>query len=85
MKKKCQELISDLNDYIDGAIEPELCEELERHIGKCDKCRIMVDTLRQTVKLSCEGREVKLPESLEKRLTDLLKEQWKKKFGGRAC
>jgi len=45
----------------------------------------MVDTLRQTVKLSCEGREVKLPESLEKRLTDLLKEQWKKKFGGRAC
>lgn len=83
MKKKCQEFISDLNDYIDGEIEPELCEEIERHIGTCSNCRIMVDSLRQTVKLSCDGREVKLPASLEKSLNDLLKKRWKKKFGDR--
>jgi len=81
MKRKCQDFISDLNDYIDGEIEPELCEEIERHVGSCKQCRIMVDTLRQTVKLSCEGKEVSLPDSLERRLNNLLKDHWKKKFG----
>jgi anti-sigma factor RsiW len=81
MNRKCHDFINDLNDYIDGEIEPGLCEELERHIGQCDKCRIMVDTLRQTVKLCCEGKEVELPTHLKTSLNDLLREKWKKKFG----
>lgn len=81
MAKKCEEYISGLADYIDGAIDPELCEEIERHVGQCDNCRIMVDTLRQTVQLCRDGKPEPLPKALEDRLTSLLRAHWNKKFG----
>ena len=41
----------------------------------------MVDTLKQTVTLCREGKEEPLSETLQTRLTSLLKERWDKKFG----
>jgi predicted anti-sigma-YlaC factor YlaD len=81
MAKKCAEYIGDLNYYLDGGISPELCEEIENHIGRCSNCRIMVDTLKQTVSLCREGKRERLPEALEQKLTGLLRERWRKKFG----
>lgn len=81
MAKKCHDYISGLNDYLDGEIDPALCEEIEKHIGECQNCRIMVDTLKQTVTLCREGRPEKLPEELENKLNNMLKERWEKKFG----
>jgi predicted anti-sigma-YlaC factor YlaD len=83
MAGKCSDFIGGLNDYIDGALEPELCEEIEQHLGECENCRIMVDTLKQTVKLCREGREEKLPTELEGKLNSLLKQRWDEKFGKR--
>ena len=76
MAKKCQELIKELNDFLDGDLEPEICEEIEKHIGECENCRIMVDTLDQTVKLCREGKPEKLPPELEGKLNNLLAKQW---------
>lgn len=81
MAKKCEEYISGLADYIDGDIDSELCEEIERHIGQCKNCRIMVDTMRRTVTLCREGVPEKLPEALESKLNNLLRDAWAKKFG----
>jgi anti-sigma factor RsiW len=83
MAKKCQEYISGLVDYIDGEIDPELCEEIEKHIGECDNCRIMVDSLRQTVSLCRDGRSEKLPSELETKLGNLLRKKWEQRFGRR--
>ncbi len=58
MAKNCPEYINELNDYLDGGVTPELCAEIEAHIGRCENCRIMVDTLKQTVTLCREGKEV---------------------------
>ncbi len=81
MAKKCAEYIGELNEYLDGEVSPKLCEEIEKHIGECQNCRIMVDTMRQTVSLCREGKRERLPESLESKLGDLLREKWRKKFG----
>lgn len=81
MGRKCLDYIQDLNDYLDGELDPSLCEEIEKHIGHCENCRIMVDTLKQTVTLCREGKPEKLPSSLEEKLGGLLQERWKKKFG----
>ncbi len=81
MGKACPDYISDLNDYLDGGVSPELCAEIEAHVGQCDKCRIMVDTLRQTVKLCREGQQEDLPATLETKLKGLLKARWEQKFG----
>jgi len=81
MAGKCPDYISDLNDYLDGGVSPELCAEIEAHIGQCRNCRIMVDTLRQTVKLCREGTQESLPPELEEKLIGLLRKRWEKKFG----
>lgn len=81
MGNKCEDYLSGLSDYLDGTIDPELCQEIEQHIGQCNNCRIMVDTLRQTVALCRDGRKEALPPALEQKLTGLLKARWAKKFG----
>ena len=80
MAKKCHDYISNLNDFLDGEIDPSLCEEIEKHIGQCENCRIMIDSMRQTVKLCREGREESLPKELESKLNNILKNRWDKKF-----
>ena len=81
MSGKCPEYINDLNDFLDGTISPELCAEIEAHVGKCPNCRIMVDTMKQTVKLCREGSEETLPPIIEEKLKSLLKQRWDEKFG----
>lgn len=81
MARKCRDYISNLNDYIDGELEPELCDEIERHVGQCENCRIMVDTLTKTVKLCRDGQSEHLPDELQNKLRDKLQKQWQKKFG----
>ena len=80
MARKCNEYIGELNDYLDGELSPELCEEIEKHLGECRNCRIMVDTLKKTVSLCREGEQENLPNTLNDKLKQLLKEKWKKKF-----
>lgn len=81
MTKDCREMITNLNDFIDGSLEPELCAEIKAHLGGCKDCRLMVNTLEQTVKLSCDGKDKELPPALEKKLNDALKVKWEAKFG----
>jgi len=78
---RCEDLIGNLSDYIDGELEPELCEELEKHLAGCKNCRLMVDSLKMTVRLCKDGTCEDLPESLQKKLDAKLAERWKKRFG----
>ena len=84
MARSCRDYISDLNTYIDGEVDSELCAEIEKHLGQCKNCRIMVDTMKKTVVLCREGKIEPLPSSLEDRLSRMLKDRWEKKFGGNA-
>jgi len=47
----CHHLLGALSDYLDGELESQLCAELETHLAGCEKCRVVVDTLRRTVSL----------------------------------
>lgn len=47
----CHELLGQLSDYVDGALDPELCRALEAHMAGCDNCRTVVDTLSETIHL----------------------------------
>ncbi|MDH4156608.1 MAG: zf-HC2 domain-containing protein [candidate division Zixibacteria bacterium] len=81
MAKKCQDYISDLNSYLDGELSAELCEQIEKHLGQCRNCRIVVDTMKQTVSLCRDGKAEALPAALEDKLNRVLKARWEKKFG----
>lgn len=65
----CKDIVKNLNSYIDGELDAELCGQLEAHIQSCPKCRIVVNTLNKTIELYQEdGEQTKLPEEARKRL-----------------
>ncbi len=80
MAGKCADYIGDLNDYLDGALSISLCRAIEEHIGQCQNCRIMVDSMKQTVILCRDGVREKLPESLEQKLKGVLRNRWEEHF-----
>lgn len=77
----CSKYIQDIADYIDGEVDQALCTDLEKHLAGCENCRIMVDTLKQTVVLCREGKKESLPPEIESRLNNAIRARWEKKFG----
>ena len=79
----CHELLSQLSDYVDGELDDALCIEIERHMAECDRCHIVIDTLRKTVEL-CRAYE---PSAMPKPLTDRARAQlesaWRKMLAER--
>jgi predicted anti-sigma-YlaC factor YlaD len=57
-----------LSDHLDGEASGELCAEIERHLAGCEKCRIVVDTLRMTVTLYHRLPQPLMPAQARERL-----------------
>ena len=78
---KCDELLKALNDFVDGDIDPAICEEFEQHLSGCNPCQIVVDNIRQTITLYKNGQPYPLPADLHARLCGNLRTKWLEKFG----
>jgi len=68
----CRELFARLSEYLDEELDPEVCAQIERHMGDCPPCQAFLESLRRTVELtrSLPGKE--LPEEL---IRELLKKK----------
>ena len=77
---KCEELLALLSDYVDGELDPGLCEELQRHMDDCNPCQVVVDNIRMTITLYREGRPCELPLKFRDRLHSALRDRWKQTF-----
>ncbi len=71
----CKEVIRKLSDYLDGELEPNVAQELTRHLEHCDDCRIVVDTTRKTIEIYCKTEPVPLPDDVRERLNRALAEK----------
>lgn len=67
---RCQELLGQLNEYVDGELAAELCRDLEEHMAGCADCRVVFDTLAKTITLyhQLDATPVALPADVEERL-----------------
>ncbi len=79
---KCQELLAALSDYIDGDLDPAICDAFRDHLVDCNPCEIVIDNIRQTITLYSAGEPVELPLASQKKVHDLLLDRWKAKFEG---
>src|SRR6266536_2041801 len=48
-KNRCKHIFANLSDYLDGALDDTLCEELERHMSGCKPCEAFLVDLRTSV------------------------------------
>ena len=76
---KCEELLAMLNEYVDGTVNPVVCEEFERHMAGCNPCQVVVDNIRRTITIYKDGQPYALPVKFRKRLHDALREKWLEK------
>ena len=65
----CEELLFSLSLYIDGELNPELCQELEKHLAGCDNCRVVLNTTKRTIDLvHAPIEKLDVPEDVRERL-----------------
>ena len=79
----CKKILQELNLYIDGELDKDLCLQLETHLKDCDRCRIVLDTTKKTIEIYRGSELYELPDYLRSRLHTaiLSKCQHKKKSG----
>ena len=73
---KCEELLAMLNEYVDGTVDPAICEEFEKHMAGCNPCQVVVDNIRKTITLYRNGTPYELPLAFRLRLQDVLRHRW---------
>jgi hypothetical protein len=74
---KCAELLAMLNEYVEGTVDPALCEEFEKHMAGCNPCQVVVDNIRKTITLYKEGKAYELPANFRQDLHAALRQRWK--------
>ena len=74
---KCEEMLKMLNDYVDGTIDPAICEEFEQHMAGCNPCQVVVDNIRQTITLYKNDQLYELPVKFREQLHEALRTKWK--------
>jgi len=74
----CGEIIRVLNEYLNGELDATLLADLKEHLRKCEDCRVVVDTTRQTIDLYCNCEPLPLPAGVKQRLEAALA----RKLGG---
>ena len=71
----CRDLNGLLGDYVDGALAPELAEELERHLADCLPCRTYLATYRRARALGIAATRVEMPDEMKARLRQFLRQR----------
>ena len=78
---QCDELLKTLNEFVDGTLEPGVCEQFQQHLAGCNPCRIVVDNIRKTIQLYKGDEVFELPVEFRTRLHATLRDRWKAKQG----
>ena len=76
---KCEELLAMLNEYVDGGVDPGICEQFEQHLAGCNPCQVVVDNIRHTITLYKDGQPYDLPAAFRDRLHSALHARWETK------
>ena len=73
---KCQDLLAQLGDYVDGTIDPAICSKFEQHMAGCNPCQVVVDNIRKTITLYKDGKPYQLPVPFSERLHSVLRQRF---------
>ena len=64
----CTQFLSQLTDYFDGQISPELLEEVRTHLAGCNHCEVVLNTTRQTIEVYRDNEVYEISDDLRERL-----------------
>lgn len=79
MKLECKHVWENISEYIDQTMDVKLREEIEKHLEHCEICSAVLDSTRNILVLTADGRTFELPVGYSERLHERLKEELKRK------
>ena len=59
---RCKTMFAELSNYLDEQLDDSLCEELERHLGGCEPCKVFLSSLEATIQ-QCRTSPAECPSS----------------------
>jgi predicted anti-sigma-YlaC factor YlaD len=71
----CRNIVKELSNYLDEALDSSLKASIEKHLEHCEDCKVVVDTTKQTIQIYCNSEPAPLPEDTRQRLRDALKKR----------
>jgi anti-sigma factor RsiW len=63
----CRMMLTEISAYLDGELDPTVCDAIDRHCRECVRCASLVNDLRDTVGLCRQAASLPLPESVLQR------------------
>jgi hypothetical protein len=71
----CEQVTALLIDYITGELDPAIVSVCERHVPHCGDCESFLRTYRETVRATRTLRYDDIPEEMQSRVHDFLRQQ----------
>jgi len=75
MKLECKHVWEYISEYIDGRVDPQVKEDIERHLEHCEICSATLDSTRNILILTADDRTFELPMGYSERLHERLKKE----------
>lgn len=76
----CEQILQGLSDYVDGDTLSAVCREFADHLTGCNPCQIVVDNIRNTIRLYKAGEPYPVPPEMTDRLRGALRRKWAERF-----
>ena len=70
----CEEVLANLSSYFDDECSAELRAQLEDHISKCRRCRVVFDSTGKMLKILVDVEPFEVPLAVSARLYSRLQE-----------
>lgn len=64
----CTDFLSQLTDYFEGQVPPDLLEEVRIHLSECSHCTVVLNTTRQTIEVYRGNEIYDISDDLRERL-----------------
>jgi anti-sigma factor (TIGR02949 family) len=74
----CKDFLQELNDYLDGTVDVELRQKLQRHINECPNCWVIFDTSSKTIQVYKGMEPQQIPQDVHDRLMLALQKKMSK-------
>ena len=72
LSETCKQLMAQLSSFLDGELDPAVCEKIEQHLATCPLCPIVVDTTKKTIKLYHDAPQPEIPLQVRQHLMQVL-------------
>ncbi len=71
--KHCREFPDRMAAYLDGELDQEIIEQVEKHIKECNPCKECLQSVRKVKQILQSSPKPDIPEDIKTRLKDCLK------------